>query len=153
MTQEPKLELLYEISVYLEAPQEIGDTKRGSRLIVPLKGGTFEGPRLTGKLLAGGADWLLVRSDGVGELDVRGTLQTDDGALLYYRLSGYITNFPTILPRWAAGEEVPHDEYYFMVTPYFETSAPQYAWLTQTVCVGLGSFIRGGVSYGVFAVK
>jgi hypothetical protein len=154
MTQDPQLEFLYAIDVHLEEGLQIGDTKRGARLIVPLKGGSFEGPRLKGTLIPGGADWLLVRSDGVGELDVRGTLRTDDGALLYYQLRGYLTNFlPTIASRWPEWEGIPRDQYSFTVTPYYETSAPQYAWLAQTVCLGLGTLIRGGVSYRIFAVR
>ena len=153
MADEPAFELLYEVSVELGAPQEIGDTRRGTRMIFPFTGGRFQGPRLRGRVLPGGADWLLVRADGTGELDVRGTLETDDGALLYVSYRGYVTRVPELAPRWQAGEAVPREEHYFVVTPYYETAAPQYAWLTQTACVGLGSLIPGGVSYRVFAVK
>jgi hypothetical protein len=104
-------------------------------------------------VLPGGADWLLVRPDGVGELDVRVTLQTDDGALIYVTYRGYLTRILELFPRWAQGEQIPDDEYYFMITPYFETSAAQYAWLQQVVAIGRGSLIQGGVSYQVFAVR
>jgi hypothetical protein len=149
----PRLELLYEVSIDLEDCQQIGETNRGARFIFPLKGGTFSGPRLSGSVVAGGADWLIARADGVGELDVRGTLRTDGGALLYVSYRGYITNLPAIIPNWPEWDRVPHDEYYFVVTPYYETCAPELAWLTQRVCVGMGSLIRGGVSYRVFAVE
>ena len=85
------LEFLYEISAYLESPIAIGENPHGNRQIVPVTGGSFEGPRLKGKVLPGGGDWLLVRPDGVGELDVRATLQTDDGAFIYVTYRGYIT--------------------------------------------------------------
>ena len=153
MSNEPQLEFLYQISVYLGPPQAIGEHPRGNRQIVPITGGSFEGPQLKGKVLEGGADWLLVRPDGVGELDVRYTIQTEDGALIYVHYSGYLTRVLELFPRWAAGEQIPHEEYYFVVTPRYETSAAQYAWLQQVVAIGMGSLIQGGVSYQVFAVR
>ena len=65
----------------------------------------------------------------MGELDVRLTLQTDDGALIYVTYRGYLTKVLELLPHWAVGEHISHEEYYFAATPYFETSAAQYAWL------------------------
>ncbi len=153
MPNEPQLEFLYEVSAYLESPIAIGENPHGNRQIVYVTGGSFEGPRLKGKVLAGGGDWVLVRPDGVGDLDVRVTLQTDDGALIYVTYRGYLTKILEVLPRWAAGEQIPHEEYYLMITPYFETSAAQYAWLQQVVAIGRGSLIQGGVSYQVFAVR
>jgi Protein of unknown function (DUF3237) len=153
MPNEPQLEFLYELSAYLEPPLAIGENPHGNRQPFYVTGGSFEGPRLKGKVLAGGGDWLLVRPDGVGELDVRATLQTDDGALLYVTYRGYVTKAPELLPRWLAREQIPHEEYYFVVTPYYETSAAQYAWLQQVVVIGMGSLIEGGVSYQVFAVR
>ncbi len=153
MPNEPQLEFLYEISAYLESPIAIGENPHGNRQIAPVAGGSFEGPRLQGKVLPGGADWLLIRPDGVSEIDVRATLQTDDVALIYVTYRGYLTKILELFPRWAAGEQIPHEEYYFVITPYFETSAAQYAWLQQVVAIGLGSLIPGGVSYQVFAVR
>ena len=152
MSNEPRLEFLYQISVFLDPPLAIGEHTGGNRQIVPITGGSFEGPRLKGKVLAGGADWLLVRPDGVGVLDVRYTIQTDDGALIYVYYSGYLTRVLELFPRWAAGEQIPHEEYYFVVTPRIETSAPQYGWLQQVVVLGMGYLIPGGVGYHVFAV-
>lgn len=153
MPNEPQLEFLYELSAYLELPLAIGECPHGNRQIVYVTGGSFEGPRLKGKVLPGGGDWLLVRPDGVGELDVRATLQTDDGALIYVTYRGYLTKIAELLPRWMAGEQIPHEEYYFVVTPYYETSAAQSAWLQQVVVIGMGSLIQGGVRYQVFAVR
>jgi hypothetical protein len=149
----PALEHLYDLTVDLEAPCQIGDVGRGGRLIIPVRSGTLTGPRLRGKVLPPSADWLTVRTDGTGELDVRATVETDDGALIYAAYRGYVTNVPAIMPRWAAGEAIPPDEYYFRTTPYFETGAPRYAWLTRIVAVGVGALIPGGVSFRVFAVK
>lgn len=153
MPNDPQLEFLFEYSAYLASPIAIGENPHGNRQIVPVTEGSIDGPHLKGKVLPGGGDWLLVRPDGVGELDVRATLQTDDGALIYVTYRGYLTKILELFPRWAAGEQISHEEYYFVSTPYFETSAAQYAWLQQVVTIGWGSLIQGGVSYRVFAVR
>ena len=149
----PRLEFLYTLVAELAPAIPIGDIPRGQRLVVHVTSGTFEGPQLRGKILPGGGDWLLIRADGVAELDVRATLATEDGAFIYTHYCGYITEVPTILPRWAAGEEVPRDTYYFATTPYFETGSERYAWLQRVVTIGIGTLVPGGVRYEVFAVR
>ena len=151
---EPRFEFLYAINVELAAPIDIGATPHGHRMIVPLAGGSFEGPALKGKVLPGGGDWLVVRPDGMAELDVRGTLQTDDGALIYVSYKGLISRIMEILPRFAAGEAFDRNQYYFMAAPSFETSSERYAWLQQTVAVAIGELTQGGgVTYRVYAVS
>jgi hypothetical protein len=88
--QEPRLEFLYEIQVDLEAPQAVGRGPHGVRNIFYVRSGRFQGPRLRGEVLPGGGDWFLVRPDDVGELDVRITLRTDDGALIYVTYRGLL---------------------------------------------------------------
>ena len=153
MSNEPRLEFLFEVSIETAFPHAIGENPHGNRQIIPVTGGSFEGPRLKGKILPGGGDWLLVRPDGVGEIDARETWQAEDGALLYVTKRGYITNVPGLTARILAGESIPHEEYYFVVTQYVETSAAQYAWLQQVVAIGMGSLIAGGIGYQVFVVS
>ena len=74
---------LMTLQVLVAPAQKLGAVPHGTRAIAPITGGTFEGPRLRGKVLPGGADWTLLRTDGVLELDLRITLETDDGALIY----------------------------------------------------------------------
>ena len=149
---EPQLAFLCTVSLETTFPQAIGDNPHGNRQIVPVTGGSFEGPRLTGKVLPGG-DWVLRRPDGVSELDGRVTWQTEDGALLYVAYRGYRAKISPVLPRWMTGEPIPVEEYYHMITLHFETSAAQYTWLQQAVVIGRGALIQGGVSYHVFAVR
>jgi Protein of unknown function (DUF3237) len=81
---EVETEFLFEARVQLAEPQQIGQTPEGYRMIVPVKGGRFEGPRLSGDVVPmSGADWSRIRSDGSGALDVRMSFRTDDGALIY----------------------------------------------------------------------
>jgi hypothetical protein len=84
----PKLEYLMSYRADLKPPVEIGAVPSGNRRIFDVTGGTFEGPRMKGRLLASGGDWLLIGNDGVGRLDVRGTLETDDGARIYVQYHG-----------------------------------------------------------------
>jgi hypothetical protein len=138
--------------VELEAPQPIGQTPQGNRQIFYVRSGTFEGPRLKGEVLPGGGDWFLVRPDGVGELDVRATVRTHDGALIYASYRGIIDASPEALRALAGGETPDQDEYSFYTAPMFQTSAPDYHWLNRILAVGVGSLFPGGVSYRVFAL-
>src|SRR4029453_17185205 len=86
--QPPKLTLAMTLRVQVGAPMELGDVPGGRRRIIPILGGTFEGPNVRGKVLAGGADWQIVRADGLAELDTRYALQTDSGKLVYIQNAG-----------------------------------------------------------------
>jgi len=152
MQNEPRLEFLFRLTAMLGEPITIGDTLQGTRVVVPVTGGTCEGPYHKGTLVGPGADWVVVRSDGVGVLDVRGQIRTDDGASIFVSYSGYLSRVVELMPRWAAGEAIPRDEYYFASNPLFETGAPQYAWLQNVVTCSVGELIRGGVAYEVYAV-
>jgi hypothetical protein len=149
----PRLEWLGTLSGQLGELITVGATPHGTRLIAPVTGGTFMGPRLDGTILASGGDWMIVRADDVGEIDVRIAIQTHDDATIYMTYRGYLTNVLQLLPRWAQGEEISPDDYYLATTPYFETSAPQYDWLQRTVAVGVGALTRGGIQYEVFTVN
>ena len=77
-----ELEFAFELSVEVSAIQVMGDTHRGNRRMIPITGGTFEGPEIKGNVQAGGYDWQVIRPDGVAELDARYVLVTEDGALI-----------------------------------------------------------------------
>ena len=149
----PELEPLFRAEIALAPAQELGDTPRGRRRIIPIIGGRFSGPRLSGKVLPGGADWQLIRADGVAELDARYTLETADGALVYVRNRGYRHGPREAIERLARGEAVDPASYYMRTTPWFETSAPQHAWLNCTLCVATGARRANAVELEVFAVK
>ncbi|NJM33953.1 MAG: DUF3237 domain-containing protein, partial [Rhodomicrobium sp.] len=118
---------------------DIGAGPRGQRLVIPFKGGRFEGPKLRGEVLVTGGDWLLHRADGVFELDVRRTLRTDDGHHIYAAYRGILTGSAESLGRMGRGEAVPAADLYFRTTPVFETGSEKYAWLNRIVTVGIGA--------------
>ena len=119
----PQLELIFSARVTVDKPQELGDIGKGRRRIVPITGGTVEGPLLRGKVLPGGADWQIVRSDGVAELEARYTLQTDDGALIHVRNLALRHGPADVMAALAAGRPVDPSSYYFRGATFFETAA------------------------------
>lgn len=133
--------------------QELGEAPLGRRRIIPITGGSFEGPRLSGVVLPGGADWQVVRHDGVADLEARYTLETADGALIYVRNHGYRHGPEDVMRRLAAGEDVDPALYYMRTTPLFETGDPRYAWLNRVVCIATGARHASSVLLDVFEVK
>jgi hypothetical protein len=118
--------------------QTIGPIPHGMRSIVPVTGGDFEGPRLRGKVMPGGGDWLLLRSDAVLELDLRITLETDDRALIHMSFQGLRHGPADVIAALSRGEVVDPASYYFRTVPRFETSAEKYAFLNRIITVGVG---------------
>lgn len=145
-------QFLFELSIDIDAPQPVGATPAGKRYIAYVREGRFNGPQLAGRVLPGGGDWVIVRSDHVFQLDVRITLETDDGALIYTTYRGARHGSADVMRRIAAGVPVNAEEYYFRTTPYFETAAERYAWLNGIVAVGIGQDRPGGVTYQVHRI-
>jgi len=134
----------------LKPPVEVGKGPFGTRSIFDVTGGRAEGPRLRGKLLASGGDWLLLHEDGIGRLDVRGTLETDDGAHIYVQYFGVIEMNEKVLDALAKGEATEFGDAYFMTQPRFETGDPRYAWLNRVVAVAEGRVLPNAVEYRVY---
>jgi len=125
----------------------------GTRMVMPVTGGRAEGDRISGDLVGGGGDWLLVGPDGWGRLDVRGQIQTDDGAVIYLSYTGVLQLTETVMAAVASGTiGTEYDDQYFRSTPRLETGDERYAWVNQTLFVGRGKIIPGGVEYEVYRV-
>jgi hypothetical protein len=140
---------LMTLQVAVTSPQKIGAVPLGTRTTAPITSGTFEGPRLRGKVLPGGGDWTLLRADGVLELDLRITLETDDGALIHLASFGLRHGPPEVIAAIARGDVVDPASYYFRTTPRFETSAPKYAFLNRLFAVATGDRRAGGPIYTI----
>ena len=147
------LQPLLRAEIALGPPQELGDVATGRRRIIPIVGGSFHGERLSGRVLPGGADWQLVRTDGVAELDARYTLETNDGARIYVMNFGYRHGPADVLRRLADGKPVDPSLYYMRTTPRFETAAERYRWLNRTICVATGARRPDAVELDVFEVR
>ena len=150
----PKLRHVYRLDVELDAAVDLGDTPQGHRRIVAWTGGRAEGPDFHAELLAtGGADWLLVRPSGSSVADIRYTLKTDRGALLYVQSRGVRHGKPDVLERLAAGGDVDPSEYTFRTAVSIETSDPELAWLNDGVFIAVGGRQPSGISYDVYVVE
>jgi hypothetical protein len=150
----PKLRHVYRLDASLDAPLDLGDTPQGHRRIVALTGGRAEGPDFRAELLGtGGADWQILRPAGSSVADIRYTLRTDRGALLYVQSHGVRHGTPEVLARLAGGEDVDPSEYTFRTTVTIETSAPELAWLNDGVFIAVGARRLNGVSYDVYLVE
>ena len=141
--------LLMILQVAVAGPQRIGAVPHGTRVIAPIASGQFEGPRLRGKVLPGSGDWTLLRGDGVLELDLRVTLETDDGALIDMRSFGLRHGPPEVVAAIGRGETVDPSTYYFRTTPRFETAHPKYAFLNRLLAVASGDRRPKGPIYTI----
>src|SRR6266699_5111296 len=123
---------LMRLRLTVAATEDIGLTPYGHITIFPITGGSFEGERLRGIVL-GGADWVTAATDGTRELDMRVTLETDDGALIHMTFTG-------------VRDDANH---YFRTLPRFETAAPQYAFLNRLLAVGIGQIRPEGPVHAI----
>jgi len=129
---------LLDLSLDARQPSQIGATSTG-RLIVPVAGGTFDGPRLKGTVLPPAGDWITERADGSRVLDVRALLKTDDGELIYISWRG-IAYTP------------PGGALFARIVPVFEAASAKYSWLNNLVAVGVYRPSAGNVAYRVYEI-
>lgn len=126
------------LQVDAKASQTIGRIKNGTRLIAPIASGHFSGAKLNGKVLPGGADWVLLREDGLMEIDVRLVLETIEGALIYLTYQGKFIASQSEMARLNAGEEISKDDYSLAVTAKFESGHPDFLWINDAIVVATG---------------
>jgi Protein of unknown function (DUF3237) len=149
---DPRLTQIYRLEATVGEALDVGDVAQGRRRIVPLTGGTFTGPELNGTLLPGAsADWQIVLPDGTALGDIRYTLQTDDGDLLYVRSQGVRHGSAEVLARLGRGDEVDASEYVFRTSTQIEAAA-DLDWLNKGVFVGVAGRQPGGVIYEIYLV-
>ena len=132
--------------------QIVGATPGAYRRVGVVPSGDFEGERLSGRVLDGGADWQNVRSDGSVTLDVRMVLKTVDDALIGMTYRGLRRGPPDVIARVEKGEAVDPADYYFRIAPFFETAAPPYIWLNNVIAIGIGHRGAGGPVYSIFEI-
>ena len=143
--------LLWKVTVTFGPIQAVGKTPHGMRLFVPLVGGVFEGPRIRGTLIPGGADSVLARPDGVVELDIRLVAMTDDGPV-YVIATGLQSAKPEVSARLQQGEPVDPSEYYMRAAYRFETASQKYEWLNRILAVARYRRTVTGIEGDVFEV-
>ena len=150
---EPKLEYVMSYNASLAPPEVIGPIAEGIRVNFYVTGGLFNGPKITGKLRPVGGDWLTIRKDGIGILDVRATMETDDGALIYIAYTGTLDLGPGGYKNFAEGK-IP-EFITLTVSSRMYTANPKYEWVNRSQYVQVGEFERDTllVRYDVYAIK
>lgn len=133
--------------------RQLGMGRMGQRRIVPIIGGRVSGPRLNGKILPGGADWLSVSHEGVSVLDARYSLETEDGAIIEIIDQGFRHGPEAVIKSLVAGEAVPPEAYYMRSSIRLETGHPAYSFINRLVFVGTGAKTAGGVQIDIYSVE
>ncbi|MFK7894595.1 MAG: DUF3237 domain-containing protein [Myxococcota bacterium] len=155
-----KLVPLMTLKGRVEAPIEIGKLHNGTRRIYNVVGGEFHGDRLRGTVLPGGGEWFMHGDGSLGEVDVRLTLQTDEGATgsdetgahIFMRYTGVMDFNEKVLHALSAGRPSEFGDNRFLTQVRFECGDPRYAWLTTTIAVGEGRVHPDCVEYAVYEV-
>jgi len=150
---DPRLRHVYRLDATLGPPLDLGAVAQGHRRIVPLAGGTFTGPELRGTLVPGAsADWQIILADGTALGDIRYTLLTDAGDLLYVQSRSVRHGSAEVLARLGRGEDVDPEEYTFRASTRIETAAPALDWLNTGVFVSVAGRRPAGVVYETYLV-
>jgi len=132
-------EPIFRIHAELADVLHLGATPYGDRRVINIIGGRVQGPRLSGRILPGGADWQIVRPDGVADLRARYTIETDGGARILVASDGLRHGPADVMARLARGEALDPALYYFRTAMRFETSDPSVAWLNRIIALGRGA--------------
>lgn len=131
---------------------KLGRTPYGERRVIGIVGGTVRGPKLNGRILPGGADWQIVRSDGAADIQARYTIETDAGARVLVSSDGLRHGPPAVLKSLARGDSVDPALYYFRTVMRFETADPAVDWLNRILALARGRREAQSVQLDVYEV-
>ncbi|HEY8336174.1 MAG TPA: DUF3237 domain-containing protein [Tardiphaga sp.] len=139
MPPELSTRYVFSLAIKVGAPIVAGDFGYGVRRVIPVLGGTVHGDGINGTIHPGGADFQIIRPDGFTELEAKYAFELDDGAVVYIENIGMRFGPKQALDRIARGEAVDPALIYFRSVPRFETGAPEYRWLMQSLFIGVGA--------------
>ncbi len=148
----PQLTHLCDLHFELTEPLRLPSGPFGDRTILRVAGGRVDGPKLQGKILPGFGDWAVMRADGIFDVDIRAALQMDDGAIITVSYRGLLRMAPELWRSYLQGNQIDPNNYYFRVTPRFETGADAYRWLNGIVCLGVGFDLPPTPRYRIYEV-
>jgi len=147
----PGLEPAFTVTAGLGPLEDHGVTRAGHRRVVPIAGGRVSG-LFDAQILPGGADWQVVRPDGVIEIDTRYSARTDAGEYVHLRTAGVRSGPPAVLAALLRGEQVDPSLYYFRVAVHLETAAPRLAVLERSLFIASAVRTADSVSYTAYRV-
>jgi Protein of unknown function (DUF3237) len=143
---------IFTITAELDAIMNLGHTPYGERRIIGILGGAISGPKLKGRILPGGADWQIVRSDGAADIQARYTIETDAGGRILVSSDGLRHGPPAVLESLARGDRVDPSLYYFRTVMRFETADPAVDWLNRILALARGQREARAVRLDVYEV-
>jgi hypothetical protein len=149
LSQQP----IFTISAELEGVTSLGRTPYGERRVIGILGGSVRGPKLAGRILPGGADWQIIRSDGAADIKARYTIETDAGALIMVTSEGLRHGPPEVLEKLLRGDNVDPRLYYFRTVMRFETADPTVDWLNRILALARGQREARAVRLDVYEVE
>jgi hypothetical protein len=144
---------IFTIYAELERITNLGRTPYGERRVIGILGGSVRGPKLNGRILPGGADWQIIRTDGAADIKARYTIETDDGARIMVTSEGLRHGPPEVMERLARGDNVDPAHYYFRTVMRFETSDPKVDWLNRILALARGQRESRAVRLDVYEVE
>lgn len=146
-----RLAFLATLTIRVAQSHLVGSTPWGFRRVAVFDGGTFIGPRIKAVILSG-TDTLVHRDDQTVLPDVRMTLRTDDGALVFVNYRGMRHGAPEVMARIGRDEPVQPDEYYQRNVLLFETAAPAYDWMNRMIAIGTSHRSPGKMIYDTYQI-
>jgi len=149
----PPLAFFADLRVQVAAPQEVGATVHGRRRLIPILGGEAVGNGWRARVLPGGADFQLIVTGQLAELDARYVLETDGGDLIYVQNTAVRSGPAELMAKLARGETVPPEQIYFRCFPRFETAAPSLAWISERLFLGTGARHPDSVQMRFFEIQ
>jgi hypothetical protein len=146
-------EPIFTIDAELEAIMNLGRTPVGERRIIGISGGTVRGRKFNGRVLPGGADWQVIRSDGAADIQARYTIESDTGGRVLVDSVGLRHGPPDVIAQLARGDNVDPALYYFRTTMRFETADPSLDWLNRIIALSRGQRLARAVRLDVYEVE
>lgn len=146
------LEHVCDLTIELTRPYEMGACNSGAKRIIPIVGGTAAGERLSGRILAVGADWQTVSDTGIADLDARYAIETADGAVIEVLSQGIRHASAEVATRIAAGEAVPPSDYYMRTSIRLASGHPDYEWVNRSIFLATGGKVGATVSLAIYCV-
>lgn len=149
---DPGLEFAFEVIAKVDAPLIVGRVGDGERRVIGIREGSVAGPMLNGKVIPGGADYQMVKDNGVSEVQALYTLETEDGAIIHIEAKGIREATREIAAKINSGELVDPSEYYFRTTPRLQTDSEKYDWVNRRLFVCKGVRKPDGVEIRYYVV-
>jgi Protein of unknown function (DUF3237) len=134
----PSLAYAFSADVKVAPPVELGAIDGGRRRFIAITGGTVDGPRLKGEVLASGGDWQTIMPGGLTRLEAKYFIRAADGTVIEVTNIGVRTAAPEVIDKLARGEPVDPSLYYFRTSPSFKVAAGSHQWLERTLFVARG---------------